>query len=62
MASGTRSTSEATVLVIAIARHNANNPELACCGVAPTAARPASTMTKEVAKPLIAAIRPARMG
>ncbi len=57
-----RSHSAPTVLTTAIARHTANSPDAACASDAPTARRPAMTITNEVANPEMAATNPAEIG
>ena len=61
-ASGMRSHTAATMLVIATARHTANSPDDASLGDAPTAASPAITSANDDAKPEMAATNPADIG
>ncbi|GAA1831980.1 hypothetical protein GCM10009750_15010 [Agromyces salentinus] len=45
--------------VTPVAMQSAKRPDAACWSVAPTAAKPAMTSAKELAKPVIAAMTPA---
>ena len=59
---GMRNQKPSTMHVKPAARHSAKRPEAACASVAPTARNPAMTSANELAKPVIAAIKPAEMG